>query len=476
MEQPTKFQGWWWLPQNPDKKIPGTITIQDGQDTVLELMGVFSDDENWLLSQEAFQEIPLLVGVTERSTEVVCFSCKFGGANEYHPGNYSFPPVWGFSSITYRVQTFITKTHPDSNGEVLFKSITVDFSNLNHWLDAPSRITFTQPEVDYQNFNVNTATIELISFELEDGVTLVAKSLASRPDTFNRKYGIEEYGVFNIRCEQGKPFDYFYTIIQHLQDFLTLAMNQPARLLSVQGTTTKNSQLPHHPSSKIYCQLRYTPEQSKHKLRGQMRFTFEQIKDEMPTIFKAFLEESHNYDLAYFYYFTVATKEYYAEHQFLLYMQAIEGFCRRFYDDTKYMPKAEFKNNVAKPLIEQIPANLEEKLSKSLADAIYRANDFSLRERLEKLLNEFTPEFVGSLIDIDDKVQQQFSKNVVDVRNYLTHLLEPIPNYGEIIFRALPRLKVILEICLLKMMGFSHEKIESLLEYHLSFKDWSSTI
>ena len=113
---------------------------------------------------------------------------------------------------------------------------------------------------------------------------------------------------------------------------------------------------------------------------------------------------------------------------------------------------------VFKALESAIPDYIEDNHKKSLKSRLKYGNEFSLRTRLKRIFKD-NQENLKMFI----KSKGKFIITVVDTRNYLTHYDqeqdEPIVENLELLIQ---KLKILLEICLLKELGFSSEEIKDL--------------
>ena len=124
------------------------------------------------------------------------------------------------------------------------------------------------------------------------------------------------------------------------------------------------------------------------------------------------------------------------------------------------MEVAKFEKEVRAPLWDAIPAGIEEAHRNSLRTAIEHGNDYSLRTRLKDLLKEFGEPLAEVVPDAD-----QFIHPIVIQRNSFTHVLEEVegpPVETEDWQRYIFLLRVLLEMCFLKLVGFSDEDIKRL--------------
>jgi hypothetical protein len=62
LSEELKLSGYFWLPSSPDKKLPGILSIIDGGDTTLEVVGNFDSD----LTQFNDTSLPRIIGIVEK--------------------------------------------------------------------------------------------------------------------------------------------------------------------------------------------------------------------------------------------------------------------------------------------------------------------------------------------------------------------------------------------------------------------------
>ncbi|MDO8962581.1 MAG: hypothetical protein Q7V02_10795, partial [Methylophilus sp.] len=151
----------------------------------------------------------------------------------------------------------------------------------------------------------------------------------------------------------------------------------------------------------------------------------------------------------------------YLDGKFLALAQAIETYHRRTSTET-YIPKGEFKL-----LIKEIKANCPNEHEKWLASRIDMGNEISLRDRLNRIVEPFKCE-----IGTDEEVKL-IIKLIVDTRNYLTHYdpkLEKKAASGQNLWHLCEKMEAILQLHLLKELGFASVEISAVLNNIYKFK------
>jgi len=100
----------------------------------------------------------------------------------------------------------------------------------------------------------------------------------------------------------------------------------------------------------------------------------------------------------------------------------------------------------------------------SLENRIIYGNEYSLRKRLKGLVGTYENNLKGFI-----KYKNQFVANAIDTRNYLTHsnpeLKERACTEKELTIMTY-QLKLMLEICILRSLGFEENEINTLISKH----------
>lgn len=168
---------------------------------------------------------------------------------------------------------------------------------------------------------------------------------------------------------------------------------------------------------------------------------------------------------------------------FLSMAQAIEAFHRISHDGI-YIDEKTYKKVVIPVLSDSIPSKLSDynlpefpifqemiaNFIKSIKKKLTYLNEYSLKERLEDLINVYQECIPDNFFQSEDE-KNSFSKQVRDTRGSLTHLSSNSDNKqldsryvvkGQELFNLSKKLKILLEICLVKQLGFEDSKIKSI--------------
>lgn len=200
-----------------------------------------------------------------------------------------------------------------------------------------------------------------------------------------------------------------------------------------------------------------------------MLFTFEHISDRFEFFIKNWFEKIKTYSLepvCNLYFGTLYNPHIYLEHEFLSLIQGIESFHQRVFGG-KYLSYEDYEPIYDK-LINAIPEGVSNDLRERLKGYLKYGNEFSLRKRLKEIIDNYE-----KVINEFIKDKKAFIDKVVNTRNYYTHYdknLEERAARGTELFDITQKLKLLLEICLLTVVGFSLEEIKDLLSKNTRYR------
>jgi flagellar motor switch protein FliG len=149
----------------------------------------------------------------------------------------------------------------------------------------------------------------------------------------------------------------------------------------------------------------------------------------------------------------------YVQSTFLSLVQAVESFHRRLYDGN-YLSKEDYEN-LRKNLAEAIPKDTQKDIKEKLQSMLAWGNEVSLKVRLKRLLEGIDQGNAAQLAGTTDI--QEFTKLIVDIRNYLTHYDESkkpaiIENFVEM-YNLNRRMRAILTLLILKYLGLAEDQL-----------------
>jgi len=447
-----EYDGIWWLPENPDKKVSGKLKFHPVEGLKLQLIGSFKG----LKSLNIFLQPPIILGITSNGKIITLYKC-------YESRSHMSVP--GFLSSSFIVSFAFLGCHFEKEEEIRFDSLSLNYSHLEEWtgitgfqskMELDSKNHLKKHEIIYSFPKKVEAKIDNLSISFDYNFTSGGdrlKEVKLRHTTF-------------IKIEHSKSvhFNDYQDVCYHIQNFLSLAIGKAVFPVIIKGkskrcsTKSQNGEVI-NPDIFVYYVTNSMFETSSKIHPFDMLFTFGDISNRFENILKNWFEKAEMLKPVYDLYFgTLYNPRMYLQHQFLSMTQAIEAYHRHKFEG-KYLSDKDYKPiyNRFKEIIKVL--DIEDSFKDALKSKLKYGNEYSLRKRLKDLFVEYrdiTQNFI--------KDEDNFVNRIVDTRNYLTHYDKKLKNIaeGRDLYRITQKLRKILQICLLCELGFIKEKIKSM--------------
>lgn len=445
-----EYRGYWWLPEDDSKKIPGTLSFAEHKGkAILNLLGTLVEPHNLLKART----MPLIYGFSESGKQITLYQCSNLGAH------LSFP---GFSTEKYNVARVFVGGYLGGGGDITFKTVSVSLSNASEWVNVSGiEYTMTASGGD-TTLKYSARKVVEVNWGKEWKIEILHRASVQPP-----KHSLEttiasitERVQFKIESSEEKPFDWFLQKIDLISNFLTLGIGAPVFPLAIDGTTERAvliiDNVTRYPDVAIFFSMAEDPRMLKNRTWNEMLFAYRHITADFETMIKKWFEKAELLSPVYNLFFgTFYNSSMYLQHEFLSLIQALESYHRRvcvgkYLEDKPYEP-------IRKTLTERIPADLDSSFKESLKSRLKYGNEFSLRKRLKDVLDRYSKFATGLIDDFDVFISQ-----VVDTRNYLTHYtheLEEKAFKGYDLYVLCQKIKFLIEICFLSELGLSEDSI-----------------
>ena len=125
-----EYAGRWWIPQNPNDSVPGTLKFTQEEGLCLSLQGLLGG------YQDVGESLPLILGVAPMRVTLVEASLI---RRQVH--------IPGFDSTEYRVGIAYLGEHLEAVEALRFSELEMQLTHLGDWL-AESRIYWQTPHLD----------------------------------------------------------------------------------------------------------------------------------------------------------------------------------------------------------------------------------------------------------------------------------------------------------------------------------------
>lgn len=440
--------GYFWLPKQQENKIPGILTIKDGGDIELEVVGLFDESIEALNGED---DLSRIIGYVEKDGLVTLDNCF------YTKKNISFG---GISKSKVCVNRVLSGVAYDKNEEVTFNSLSFSVDCMDEWVGI-SGIN-VQNDWDNRTAIISYKPPENIAYSLDNGMQLeicFAYTLPGFPNTTEAK--ITQRAYFKLSSGSLKPLSDFTEIVYKLTNLMCFAIDATVTLKDLTATSMeiqreisegKSYPVPIH----IYYPSIPFSEKAPQKSWHQMLFNYGAIKTNAQDIFNNWLNAYEILSPALSLYFsTKIGAQKYLDGKFLALAQGLETYHRRNSDE-KLMNEEEFES-----LVESVKKNCPEENINWLEDRLIHGNEINLGKRLKRIIEPFK-DHLGS-----SKERSKLLRKIVDTRNYLTHYSEDLKAKsaeGKDLWLLFQKMEVIFQLHFLKVLGFSDGEIQNVIE------------
>ena len=410
-----KKLGYFWRPSEPNKRLPGTLSISDGGNIELEVLHQLGD------MSPPFSDVRFggfdgggkrIVGVIENNDIVNNKMVTLENCYYKSLGSGSLA-----TSLIHADTVFIGVASYDEDDTALFKSLTFSVEGIDEWI---GRRFFN---VDLQN-EEGTRTISCqppadVSLCLNNnGMRLLIKFRCSEVMTIP-EYRMSQETYFTLISQEACKLDDFILAAQQITYFLCFAMNQTVSLYNMSATSGNLRQDIGDDKTRAISMDIYRPtwpyskDEPKIDQYG-MLFGFEKIQNDAEGVINNWIEAYEQRASAFDLYFLAKMgRQTYLEERFLALAQGLEAYFDCYY----------FRDNV-------------------------------------KAFIEPFKEVIG------DEDKRDLEKEIVGTRNYLTHRnpeKESEASKGKDLGTLCLKMEWLFQHHFLQLIGFSREQIDTLL-------------
>ena len=435
-----KKSGYFWLPSVPDRKVPGILSISDGGSIDLEIIELLDHKTERLFNNS----LKRIVGYIQEDGFVTLDNCSYKGG--------TLASI-GLSESSFRVTRVFTRVQYDEGETPSFNTLTFSVEGVDDWIGISN---------DPQTTTILYQHPESISFNLTKDIELSITFNEVRASSWSpREERITQKTYFKLVLQDARELGELVSVARKITEFLCFATNKIVCLDSMSATSddltqeTGDGKTAPVPINIYYQSWPYAKDEPKINLYN-MLFDFKEIQNDADGIINNWIKGYEQYDSAFRLYFLGKIGgQTYLEERFITLAHSLEVYHRRTSKE-KQMAKAEFEKLV-ESLIEQCP----EKRRKWLEGKLKYGNEISLRKRITRLIEPFKELFGNK------KKRKKLINGITDTRNYLTHYdpcKESQAAKGQDLWILCLKMELLLELHFLQLMGFSGEKIDSIID------------
>jgi hypothetical protein len=450
---PPSFQGYFWLPESPDHKIPGRFYCTDDGSLELEVLGTFSGSS--IEAQEA--SASRVLGISEKGQFVTLDNCF------YLKRNFNFP---GLAISRLHVNLALVGCHFGKGEPLLFDEIVCYSEAINDWLEfAPIEASLTTSPAYAATLSFSPpAPLEWI---MPNGVKLKVKTSWTAPGgKKHREAQITQKTWVGFEIGREASLEDLLAMATRFCHFVSFVVDQtvPPNAVEVYSRALveeigdKTRQTPVHV---FYApDVRTSPDLSRVAPPFPL-FSFQYARPRFDSLFSTWLKNYEQFGSSFNLYFATRTgRDLYLDNRFLMLAQALESLHRHSSHETSF-PKEDYAT-----LCGLLESAIPEKFKEWLTPRLAYGNEPSLRQRLRLLFGGFES------IYGDNKKTKDLISRIVDTRNYLTHYdvtLRERAARGRDLWRLCLALETLFQLHMALLCGFSKGEVIDLCNRSQSF-------
>ena len=443
--------GLFWLPAEPKRKVPGTLSITDGGGIELKLLGTLGP---------FYERIERILGKIEWEGDVTLDDCLCTSKQSSH----------GVEESLIRVNMVFTGLAYSEDESPSFDSLIFSVEGIDEWVGISG--IMAEAEV--------TKSVKTISFQQPAEIAINLENGMCMSITFHCEFPFD----LSVISDDGKPFSETYFATEatiHQKTYFKLVSQDVCKLVDFTSVAAKIKNLLCIGIGEIVSFDKMWAISNKHRVNIYFRsqpYTKDEPFIDWDLLLFGLKEMGVNverkintwmrvYDKlapALNLFFLVQSESHVnAEDKFLSLVQGLEAFHRQISDE-KQMDEAEFENLV-NTLIEACP----EGKRTWLMDRLRYGNELRLRQRMKRIIEPYH-KVIGS-----KKARNELINSIVNTRNYLTHYdsaLEPRVAKGENLEMLCHKMESLFRLELLQLIGFNEEKSITMMAEWMPH-DWS---
>lgn len=434
LDQKLEYKGYWWLPSDPGKRVAGVLTYYPNEKIVLELLGCFGEYSLAILTGKDQEDI--IYGKTAENSEITLIN---------NIRSLEINLSADFPVVRYTCNYMVMGKHVKGLDEKRSYWATARIPELSYWCQ-PGAITTTRLFDKNHNSTMTNLSFgtefrsrkDIInSVEVNENTTVkIKKKVRYNGDHFAPE--VEQYSYLEIRKRGKTSIKEIVSDIFMFEKFLSLATLSIVKSSKI--TLFDKSAYQQEVGTRFYRKIHFIhPFRERKNLQSaesklfKNLFDYSTIKDVYPEIITNWYNEPiEQAPIRYHLICSLEKKHLYGSVDFLIVIQALEGFCRRFrskkYRKMHGLPERDYSD---------------------------------LYAMMGSLLDEFSNIELIQKCKIDKKA-------VVDSRNYYSHFMPRNKDSkaldGYELYELTIRLRILLVCCVLSLNGFDNSRINGIMK------------
>lgn len=420
------FKGYWFIPSHPTSKVAGILEVDGLNSFSLDLIGTFKNDLKDLIGSSKVENVIFGTVYNEEGhlREVTLFKCHSSISLNFSADH----PL-----TNYKCQYFIDGMHLESLDKRVFYKMCSHLNNLYDWKPAGIiKQSFFYPKEEgpskLEKINLVVKTIDnwKIPVEIENGISVILYgSVNYKPVPNYKKIEIGQNTLLRFEADKNLSIPDLLSKLELYRQFVSLGTLTDIdydRIYLYDKQNFQESSTGRKIENPIYLYFRYrTFAEGGNKFnQHNVIFSYSDIEKEYVNVIKKWYSlgnefvpiRNHLID-------SISSKKPFTKNDFLILIQAIEGYHRRFVNTNGH-----------------------------------------LENRLKYLVNSKFKDIL--------KINRITDEDIViikDSRHYFSHFQKDKKKAvdGIELFELSGKLRILLICCVLNLVGFTNEKINELL-------------
>lgn len=442
------YIGYWWLPEDDENRIPGTLIMNDNGDFILQIIETFSNGD----VEKKFR--------THREFDLIIGIAREEGSNN----DYSFKLLRSLvisnalNKLTYYKlhASYVLKSISSEFSDILkFDIVKLEPQYLNQWLDINSlNLSYSKKRSDkLHDFILSHEQPEPITLFKNKDFILKLHTSISYGFPINAEFKCSQSAFLKIEFSQPKGLTEIREVSKKIRNFFTLAIGTPIKIDKISVGWQESEGVYFDYLWKDKFQNNFDSSMKIHNSR-HMLLSYNFLKDNVNLIFQNWFDKYDDLKFTINNFFSTLYNDFlYTEDKFLNYVFGLEVYHRTKHGGFDYKKESYLQ------IREEILDKLEDKHHIQWLEArLNKHIENSLKQRLAHLFSIHSQSLNGLVEDAE-----AFINNVVETRHYYVH--EKVLNEEFVISdvialnRMKTKLRVIIQAILMHELGFENEVI-----------------
>lgn len=386
-----EYIGYWYLPDDEQNKIYGTLQTDENNNLELKLCGIFGR----LNEQFNYKDIKVINGFTKCGKKITLLECS------EERFDFSMP---GIPSKNYTPQYMIIGEHFNCLDDIKINSVSSRFIDLSKWIRIAPFEKKMQDEG--KEFILRYKLPEPRVYKLKNHTVKLSFDSDINGDSL-RKCTIYQKTSINFEDLGEKSLDSTLDLINDFSEFLTLCIGERVNPYDIEAVTESGNKI------SITWNGMLLNEDSKKTLHNIL-VPYPFIEDKFQQCLENWYEKNEKLKPIINYVVEAYEKVFYVPMSFLKIIQAFEAFSRRMRENCKI--DIEAHQNRVNYIIDKID---NDDYKKWLIDRLRYSNEPNLNSRIKDLFTE-----LDFIITMSGKEKKRIANKITLTRNYYTHFDE----------------------------------------------------